>query len=136
MSLAVFRNIKQTRFRGKSSCKIETGLHRLYFFLYTRFHARKTVLGVRPCTWEIMHVKEQTCTLLIIAWHGLRNYSIVVLKSSAAKNILSTSILCLAPSMQITLLQFTWRLPSILVHYAIYLYSSVTIFDKLKWEAA
>ena len=37
-----------------------------YKFLYTRFRARKTVLGARPCTWEIRCVNEQTSTLLII----------------------------------------------------------------------
>ena len=35
-------------------------------FLRTRFRACKIVLGARPCTWEIVHIKEQTCTLLII----------------------------------------------------------------------
>ena len=35
-------------------------------FSYLRFHARKTVLCSHPCTWEIVPVNEQTCTLLII----------------------------------------------------------------------
>ena len=29
-----------------------------YNFSYTRFRARKTVLGARPCTWEIVSEKE------------------------------------------------------------------------------
>ena len=29
-----------------------------YNFSCTRFRAHKTVLRARPCTWEIMHVKE------------------------------------------------------------------------------
>ena len=33
---------------------------------FMRFHARQTVLGTRLPTWEIEHVKEQTCMLLII----------------------------------------------------------------------
>ena len=37
-----------------------------YNFSYTRFRACKTVLGARPCTLEIVPVKEQTCTLLVI----------------------------------------------------------------------
>ena len=36
-----------------------------YHFLYTRFCLFKTIIAC-PCLWEIMHVKEQTCKLLII----------------------------------------------------------------------
>ena len=43
-----------------------------YNFLYTRFCACKTISSAHPCTWEIVHVKKQTCTLLII-WYGNRN---------------------------------------------------------------
>ena len=32
---------------------------------YTRFHSRVTVLRARPCTWEIVHEKEQRRTTLI-----------------------------------------------------------------------
>ena len=32
-----------------------------YNFSHMRFCARKTVLGERLGTWEIVHVKEQTC---------------------------------------------------------------------------
>lgn len=37
-----------------------------YNISYTTFHACKTVLGTSPHTWEIMPIKEQTYTLLII----------------------------------------------------------------------
>ena len=32
--------------------------------LHLTFYGRKTILGACLCTWEIEHVKEQTCTLL------------------------------------------------------------------------
>ena len=35
-------------------------------FLQTRIHVHKTVLVAYLCTWENVHVKEQTCILLII----------------------------------------------------------------------
>ena len=44
-----------------------------YNFLKTKFCVHKTVLGAHPYTWEMVHVKEQTCTLLIIARYGGRN---------------------------------------------------------------
>ena len=50
-----------------------------YNFLYTRFYACKTILHARPCTWEIMHIKEKTYTLLIITF-GSRNYTKLVFK--------------------------------------------------------
>ena len=40
---------------------------------FIRFHAHQTVLGARLPTWEIEHVKEQTCMLLIITWYSGRN---------------------------------------------------------------
>ena len=43
-----------------------TGLN----FSYTKFHARKTVLGKRSCTWEIVPIKEQMWKLTIIARYG------------------------------------------------------------------
>ena len=42
-------------------------------------------MGARPGTWEIVHVKEQTCTLLI-TWYSGRNCIKLVLKPLAAKN--------------------------------------------------
>ena len=36
-----------------------------YNFSFARFRAHKICLGARPCTWELVHVKEQTCMLLI-----------------------------------------------------------------------
>ena len=103
------------------------------FFSYTRFCARKTVLGASLCTWEIVHVKEQTCMLLIITWYGGRKCTKLVLKPLAAKNGLSILVMCTAPFLKIILFQFTWWPPSWL-HYAIFLRSSATIFGKLKWE--
>ena len=64
---------------------------------YTRFLARKTVLGARPCTWEIAPVKEQKCTLLITTWYGGRKCIKLVFKPLAAKSGLSISVLCTAP---------------------------------------
>ena len=68
-----------------------------YNFLYTKFRARKTVLGARLCTWEIMHIKEQTCIILIITWYSSRKFTKLVLKPLADKNSLSISIICTAP---------------------------------------
>ena len=51
------------------------------------------------------------------------NYTKLVLKPFAG---LSISLLCIAVFISIILFQFTWCLPSILVHYAIYLHSSAT----------
>ena len=79
-----------------------------YNFSYMRFHACKTVLGARLCTSERVDV------------HVTNN-------NMAVKNVQN-------PFLQIILFQLTWWLPSILVHYSIYLHNSVTIFDKLKWE--
>ena len=56
-----------------------------YNFPYTRFCAHKTVLGACPCLWEIVSIKGQTCTLLIITWHSSRKYTKLVLKPLAAK---------------------------------------------------
>ena len=42
-------------------------------FLCMRFGAYKTVLGACLCMLEIVHVKEQTCTLLIMTWYSGRN---------------------------------------------------------------
>ena len=100
-------------------------------FLYLRFCACKTFFR---CMWEIINVKGQMCTLLITTWHQSRNCTKLILKPLAAKNSLSISVLCIASSLYITF-NFTWWLPSIHVHYAIYLHSSSTIFDKLKWKA-
>ena len=44
--------------------------------MYTRFCACKTVLGARLWTWEIVPVKEQTCTLLIITLYDSRKYTL------------------------------------------------------------
>ena len=99
-----------------------------YHFSYTRFCACQTVLGAPTCTWEIMPVNKQTYTLFIIAWYSSRKCSIkLVLKPLAAKKGLFISVLCIAPFLYIIL-------PSITVHYAIYLHSSTSNFDKLKWE--
>ena len=83
------------------------------------FPACKTVLGARPCTGEILQVKEQVCTLLILTWWGDRNFTKLVLKSLEAKNGLSISVLYITPFLQIVRFQFTWWLLSILVHYLI-----------------
>ena len=104
-------------------------------FSCTRFHTCKTILGTCLCTWEIVLVKEQTCMLLMITWYSSRKCTTLVLNLLTPTSSLSISVSCTAPVLQILLLQFTWWLPSILAHYTIYLYSSTTIFDKLKWEA-
>ena len=66
----------------------------------TRFCACKTVLDPCLCAWEIVQVKEQTCTLLVITY-GSRNYTKLVLKPLAAKSGLSISILCIAPFLRL-----------------------------------
>ena len=53
------------------------GFYKLWL-LYTRFCARKTILDARQCTWGIMHIKEETCLLLIITWYSSRNLEIVL----------------------------------------------------------
>ena len=58
------------------------------------FHAQNFVCT--KITWEIIHVKEQTCTLLILIWYGCRNCTKLVSKLLAAKNSLSISVLCIA----------------------------------------
>ena len=68
-----------------------------YIFLCTGFRALKTVLGARPCMWEIVHVKGETCTLFTILWYQGRNCTKLVLKPLAAKNGISISVLCIAP---------------------------------------
>ena len=70
-----------------------------YNFSYTRFRARKTVLGARPSTCETVSFKEQTCTLLIITWYGGRKFTKSVLKPLAGKHYRSMSVLCTAPSL-------------------------------------
>ena len=107
-------------------------------FLCMRFGAYKTVLGACLCMLEIVHVKEQTCTLLIMTWYGGRNCAKLVLKSLAAKDHL---FLCQPCAL---LLFCRWyclslhdgNLPFLqLVHYKMYLHSNGTIFDKVTWEA-
>ena len=56
-----------------------------YNFSCARFHAHKTVLGARPCTWETVHIKEQTSTLIITTWFGNRNCTKLVLKPLVAE---------------------------------------------------
>ena len=68
-----------------------------YNFSYTKFRACETVLGARPCTWQIVNGKEQICTLLTITWYSSRNCNKLVLKPLAAQNGLSISILCTSP---------------------------------------
>ena len=51
----------------------------------------KTILSVRLCMWEIVHVKEQACAVLIITWYSIRNCTKLVLKPLAAKNDFSIS---------------------------------------------
>ena len=73
-----------------------TGLHKLNF-LCTTFRTFKTVLGTHLCTWEIMHIKQLTCMLLIVTQYGVKNCTKLVLKRLAAKSGLSISVLCIAP---------------------------------------
>ena len=78
-------------------CKFNIQAFINYNFLYTRFCACKTVLGAHRCTWEIVPIKEQMCTLLIITLCSNRKCTKLVLKLLAAKNGLSISVLCIAP---------------------------------------
>ena len=66
---------------------------------------------------KIVQVKEETCMLLIITWNSGRNCTKLIWKPLVANNDLSISVLCIASFLYITQFQFTWRLPSILVHY-------------------
>ena len=50
-----------------------------------RFCKCKTILGECPCMWENIHIKEETCTLLIITWFDGRNCTTLVLKLLTAK---------------------------------------------------
>ena len=77
-----------------------------YNFSCKRFRAHKTVLRARPCTWEIVHVINNT-------WYGDRNCTKLVLKPLAAKNGLSVSVLCIAPFLKIILFQYILWPPSI-----------------------
>ena len=74
-----------------------------YNFSDTEFRARKTILGAHPCMWKIMHIKEQTCTLLIITWFSGRKCTKLVLKPLTSKNGLSISVLCTAPFLYYTI---------------------------------
>ena len=88
------------------------------------------VLGARPCTWEIVHVQEQTSMLLTITWDGCTK---LVLKPLPAKNGLSVSVFCVYCYFPVDYTISVYMM--ILVHYAIYLHKSAIIFDKLKREA-
>ena len=84
--------------------------------LSTQHHFRCISVHVGNCA-----CKEQMCMLRITTWYNGRKCTKLVSKFLAAKNGLSISVLCTAPFLKIILFQFTWRLPSILVHYVIYL---------------
>ena len=96
----------------------------------------KTVLGGHPCMWEIVHIKEQTCMLVIITSYGGRNCPKLVLKPLAAKNGLSISVLYIAPFLvDYTLSVYmmnTLHFCSLYTTYMIYLCGSATVFDKIK----
>ena len=70
---------------------LKNSWYSIYFII---FHAQNFVCT--KITWEIIHVKEQTCTLLILIWYGCRNCTKLVSKLLAAKNSLSISVLCIA----------------------------------------
>ena len=100
----------------------------------TRFHVSKNVLGQCLSMWEIVHVKEQMCILLIITWSGNINCTKLVLKPFTAKNSLFQSCLLL----------FFCRLYyfSLFDEFSPFLYTTqsmsitaVPFFEKLKWEA-
>ena len=86
--------------------------------------------------WEIVHKKEQTCTLVIITSYGGRNCAKLVLKPLAAKNGLSISVLYIAPFLvDYTLSVYmmnTLHFCSLYTTYMIYLCGSATVFDKIK----
>ena len=67
-----------------------------YDFLHTKFCTHKPILVARPCMWEIVPVEEQTCTLLVITYDGIKCTKLV-LKPMAAKSGLFVSVLCTAP---------------------------------------
>ena len=103
-----------------------------YSFLFTRFRARKTILGARLCMWEVIPLKEQTCTLLIITWYGGIKCTKFVLKFLIGKNALSISVLFTAPFLYIKLFQFMWWLPSMDQELALENSSSAAIINYLK----
>ena len=98
-----------------------------------RFRACKTVLGASQCTWEIVYVKEQKCTLLTITWYSGRNCTKLVLKPLADQDGLSISILCTAPFLYFILFQFTPWLPSQFVFTIWSIYRAVLSF-LIKWN--
>ena len=99
-----------------------------------RFCACKTVLGSHPCTWEIVHIKEQTYRLLTIIWYGSRNCTKLVLKLLAAKNnLLLSCVLLLSCRLYYFSLHDDYPPFLQIVKCTVYL-RSATIFDKLKWE--
>ena len=70
----------------------ETGLH-TYFFV------NKILCLQNHFKCTSVHVKEQTCTLLIIIWYSIRNCSKLVLQPFAAKNSLYFSpVYCSFPA--------------------------------------
>ena len=62
-----------------------------------RFWSCKTISAARLSMWKIVHIKEQTYSLLIIAWYGGRNFTKLILKFLAIKNNVSISTLCISP---------------------------------------
>ena len=69
--------------------------------MYTRFPARKTVIGARPRTWKIVHVREQICKCtLLMTWYDGRNCTKLVLKLLTVKNCLfQSSVLLLSRTL-------------------------------------
>ena len=110
-----------------------------YNFSCTRFRARKTVLRARPCTWEIVHVKEQIYRLLIITWYRGKNWTQLILKPLAGNSLTASLFHSCVLLLPCRLYYFSLHddYPPILqlAHYTICLHSSATTFDELKWEA-
>ena len=105
--------------------------------MFARFNACKILLGACLIMLEIMRVKEQTCMLLIVTWHGSRNCTKLVLKPLAPKSSLYFfPVYCFFP-VNYTISVYIIYYPPFLyhVHNVICLHSNATIFDKLKWVA-
>ena len=105
-----------------------------YNFLNTRFHASKTVLDQCLSMWEIVHVKEQMCMLLIITWSGNINCTKLVLKPFRAKNSLFQSCLLLLFCRLYYVSLFDEFSPFLYTTQSMSI-TAVPFFEKLKWEA-
>ena len=69
-----------------------------YNFSYKRFHASETVFGACPCMWQIVSIKEQTCTLLIILGHNGRKLALKPLTLALKRPLYFSPVYCSSPA--------------------------------------